>query len=35
MEELSDPIALHVRRTDYVQKSQDHPPCSIEYYDEL
>jgi hypothetical protein len=32
MEELSEPIALHVRRTDYVEKSQDHPPCSLEYY---
>lgn len=25
-------ISLHVRRTDYVEKSQDHPPCSLEYY---
>ncbi len=32
MEELSEPIALHVRRTDYVEKSQDHPPCSLKYY---
>lgn len=34
MDELESPIALHVRRTDYVQKSQDHPPCSLEYYDD-
>jgi len=34
MEELSEPIALHVRRTDYVEKSQDHPPCSLKYYHE-
>ena len=34
MEELSEPIALHVRRTDYVEKSQDHPPCSMKYYHE-
>jgi hypothetical protein len=27
-------ISLHVRRTDYVQKSKDHPPCSLEYYKE-
>ncbi len=27
-------ISLHVRRTDYVEKSQDHPPCSLEYYKE-
>ena len=32
MKELSEPIALHVRRTDYVEKSQEHPPCSLEYY---
>lgn len=25
-------ISLHVRRTDYVEKSEDHPPCSIDYY---
>ena len=34
MEEVTEPIALHVRRTDYVEKSQDHPPCSLEYYQE-
>lgn len=31
---LDRPVALHVRRTDYVQKSQDHPPCTLEYYEE-
>jgi hypothetical protein len=30
--QVSNPIALHVRRTDYVEKSQDHPPCSLDYY---
>ena len=30
----SEIISLHVRRTDYVQKSADHPPCSLEYYEE-
>lgn len=25
-------ISLHVRRTDYLEKSHDHPPCSMEYY---
>jgi hypothetical protein len=25
-------ISLHVRRTDYLEKSKDHPPCSMEYY---
>lgn len=32
MEDFDSPISLHVRRTDYVEKSQDHPPCSMEYY---
>jgi len=32
MSEMENPISLHVRRTDYVQKSQDHPPCTMEYY---
>lgn len=27
-------ISLHVRRTDYVSKSNDHPPCSLEYYED-
>jgi len=34
MESIDNPIALHVRRTDYVEKSQDHPPCSLEYYED-
>lgn len=25
-------ISLHIRRTDFVEKSDDHPPCSLEYY---
>ena len=33
IESLDDPIALHVRRTDYVNH-KDHPTCSKEYYDE-
>ena len=33
MESIDEPISLHVRRTDYVEKSQDHPPCSLEYYE--
>ena len=32
IEQVKNPIALHVRRTDYVEKSVDHPPCSSEYY---
>lgn len=32
IEQVSNPIALHVRRTDYVTKSKDHPPCGLEYY---
>ena len=32
MEDMDNPISLHVRRTDYVEKSQDHPPCSMNYY---
>jgi hypothetical protein len=27
-------ISLHVRRTDYVEKSDDHPLCPMEYYEE-
>lgn len=30
---FEDAISLHVRRTDYVEKSQDHPPLSLEYYE--
>lgn len=26
-------ISLHVRRTDYLEKSQYHPPCDFDYYD--
>jgi len=29
---VENPLALHVRRTDYVANSENHPPCSIEYY---
>lgn len=25
-------ISLHIRRTDFIEKSSDHPPCSLEYY---
>ena len=25
-------ISLHIRRTDFVEKSEDHPPCSLNYY---
>ena len=25
-------ISLHIRRTDFVEKSDDHPLCSLEYY---
>lgn len=32
MEDVQDPVALHVRRTDYVTNSANHPPCSLEYY---
>lgn len=31
--QTKNPIALHVRRTDYVSKSNDHPPCSLSYYE--
>jgi len=34
MSEMENPISLHVRRTDYVEKSQDHPPCSLDYYEQ-
>ena len=29
-----DMIGLHIRRTDYVQKQQYHPLCTLEYYEE-
>ena len=32
MEGVDNPIALHVRRTDYVINSANHPPCSLDYY---
>lgn len=32
--EFEEAISLHVRRTDYLEKSKDHPPCSLEYYQE-
>ncbi|MCJ7649978.1 MAG: alpha-1,2-fucosyltransferase [Candidatus Lokiarchaeota archaeon] len=32
--DFDEVISLHVRRTDYVKKSVDHPPCSLEYYEE-
>ena len=32
--QLDFPIALHVRRGDYVINSDNHPPCSIEYYEQ-
>lgn len=25
-------ISLHIRRTDFVEKPNDHPPCSLDYY---
>ena len=31
---VDNPIALHVRRTDYVTNSANHPPCTLEYYEE-
>jgi len=34
MQEFDEVISLHVRRTDYVEKAQDHPPCPLEYYEE-
>jgi len=33
MWQLDFPIALHVRRTDYISNSANHPPCSISYYE--
>jgi hypothetical protein len=29
---VENPISLHVRRTDYLTNSDNHPPCSLEYY---
>jgi len=31
--DIENPIALHVRRGDYVKNSDNHPPCTIEYYE--
>jgi hypothetical protein len=31
--QFDEVISLHVRRTDYVEKSQDHPPLPLEYYE--
>ena len=30
--DVDNPIALHVRRGDYVKNNANHPPCSLEYY---
>ena len=32
IESVKNPIALHVRRTDYVTNSANHPPCTLDYY---
>ena len=32
MWQMDFPIALHVRRTDYITNSANHPPCTLEYY---
>ena len=34
IQSVDNPIALHVRRTDYVTNSANHPPCTLEYYEE-
>ena len=34
IDSVEDPIALHVRRGDYLVNSDNHPPCPKEYYDE-
>lgn len=31
--DFEDSISLHVRRADYVERSDYHPPCSLEYYE--
>ena len=33
IEGVDNPLALHVRRTDYVTNSANHPPCTLEYYE--
>tara|TARA_Y100000004_G_scaffold55064_1_gene61326 strand:- start:4072 stop:4872 length:801 start_codon:yes stop_codon:yes gene_type:complete len=32
-DELKKPIFIHVRRGDYVNQPQNHPPCPISYYE--
>jgi len=32
IETVDNPIALHIRRGDYVKNSVNHPVCSVEYY---
>lgn len=34
IDSVDNPIALHVRRGDYLENSDNHPPCPKEYYDE-
>ena len=34
IEDVENPVALHVRRTDYVTNSANHPPCTLDYYRE-
>lgn len=34
MEAIENPIALHVRRGDYLTNVENHPPCSRDYYNE-
>ena len=34
MEEFNNPIALHVRRGDFLHNSGNHPPLELEYYAE-
>ena len=33
VDSVDNPIALHVRRGDYLENSDNHPPCGKEYYD--
>jgi len=30
--DVDNPVALHVRRTDYITNSENHPPCTLDYY---
>jgi len=34
IKEIPERISLHVRRGDYLQKPDYHPPCTIEYYEQ-